>query len=551
LRRPVALVSADQGQWLLTANQRQGSISVIDTRSLQVVGEKTIGRQLADMVITPDGRLVLAADEVLNELIVLARQGKDLEVLRRVRLAGPPASLQTSADGKACFVGMAWSRRVILIDLSEKEGAGGKDGAAPASILLPFLPGKQCLLPGGTHLVVADRFAGRLAVVDIHQQKVASVRNLPAHNIRGLVVSGDGKDLLLVHQVLNPLGETTRDDIHWGNLITNNVRAIPLSAVLNPKADLIAESRLQQLGEVNRGAGDPAGLAVGQKGTQVVTLGGIDEVALGRTAECWQRLKVGRRPTAVALTPDDQTAFVANTFDDSISVIAVANGKVRQTLSLGAARDLKAVERGEILFFDARLSLEGWMSCHSCHTDGHTNGLLTDNLGDDSFGAPKRVLSLRGVADTAPYAWNGTMPDLETQIRKSIRTTMHGQPMKEDQVRDLTAYLRSLPSAPPQEPSHGPAYAKGRAIFENQACNRCHTPPTFTSDKTYDVGLKDEVGNSRFNPPSLRGVSQGGPYFHDNRAGTLAEVFTRYRHQLSRELTKTELEDLLSYLRAI
>ena len=52
------------------------------------------------------------------------------------------------------------------------------------------------------------------------------------------------------------------------------------------------------------------------------------------------------------------------------------------------------------------------MSCHSCHPDGHTNGLLNDNLGDGNFGAPKRVLSLLGVGQTGPWAWNGGVADL-------------------------------------------------------------------------------------------------------------------------------------------
>ena len=87
---------------------------------------------------------------------------------------------------------------------------------------------------------------------------------------------------------------------------------------------------------------------------------------------------------------------------------------------------MSQVDRGELLFYDARLSHDRWMSCDSCHTDGHTNGLLNDNQGDGSFDAPKRVLSLLGVGDTAPWAWNGSVDDLEAQVRKSVQTTMHG-----------------------------------------------------------------------------------------------------------------------------
>ena len=92
------------------------------------------------------------------------------------------------------------------------------------------------------------------------------------------------------------------------------------------------------------------------------------------------------------------------------------------------------------------------------------------------------------------------------------------------------------------------AIARGREVFNKQACNHCHAPPEYTSKKSYDVGLRDEVGNTHFNPPSLRGMSQGGPYFHDGRAATLAEVFVRFRHQLKTDLSNQELHDLLHFL---
>jgi cytochrome c peroxidase len=179
---------------------------------------------------------------------------------------------------------------------------------------------------------------------------------------------------------------------------------------------------------------------------------------------------------------------------------------------------------------------------------------LNDNLGDGSFGAPKRVLSLRGVGDTAPWAWNGSMMDLGEQVRKSIRTTMHGPNPSDEQVRDVTAFLRTLPPAPPLgsfRKADAATVRRGREVFERQGCAGCHTPPTYTSPRTYDVGLVDEVGNTRFNAPSLRGVSQGGPYFHDNRAATLEDVFRRHKHQLKGPLGEREVADLTAFLRSL
>jgi cytochrome c peroxidase len=205
-----------------------------------------------------------------------------------------------------------------------------------------------------------------------------------------------------------------------------------------------------------------------------------------------------------------------------------------------------------VLFHDARMAHDGWFSCHSCHTDGHTNNLLNDNLSDGSLGTPKRILSLRGVKDTGPWAWNGSMPDLETQIRQSVQSTMQGKKPTAEQVRDLAAYLRTLPAPPSLDRLRGKldngAIRRGGEVFRAQGCTSCHTPPTYTSAKTYDVGIHDEAGLRRFNPPSLRGVSQGGPFFHDDRAATLCEVLTRHRHQLKKDLSRQELNDLLSFL---
>jgi YVTN family beta-propeller protein len=555
LRRPVALVLADKGKWLFVANQRSGSISVLDTGSLRTVAEVGAGRQLADLVRTPDERHLLAVDEAADQLLLLARRGSGLEILDRVGVSPGPVSVQVAGDGSRCFVASLWSRRLTIVELASIAEAPTKLRVAK-TLALPFAPRKQLLVHKDTKLIVADSFGGRLAVVDVGRGEVEEIRTLPAHNIRGLALNPAGDKLLVAHQVLNSLAQTTFDDVHWGNLMTNNLRSLALNRVLTSEVDLLQGSYLAQLGEAKNGAGDPAGIAIGAEGKVVVTLGGLGEISWGTERDdSRRRLSVGRRPTAVVTSPDGRRAYVANTFADSISVVDLQLGRVEAEVTLGPQRELSLEERGELLFYDARLAHDGWFSCHSCHTDGHTNGLLNDNLGDNSFGAPKRVLSLLGVRDTGPWAWNGSIGDLESQIRKSIETTLRGPKPSEAQVQALTAYLRTLSPPPSAARLTGEvdekAVRRGREVFQQQACGNCHAPPEYTSPKTYNVGLTDEVGNKSFNPPSLRGVSQGGPFFHDNRARSLEEVFTRYQHQLKGELSKQELDDLLAFLRSL
>ena len=64
------------------------------------------------------------------------------------------------------------------------------------------------------------------------------------------------------------------------------------------------DSRLHHLGDVGHGAGDPAGVASAPGGKVLVALAGVGEVAVGGGKDSrWQRVAVGRRPTAVALSP--------------------------------------------------------------------------------------------------------------------------------------------------------------------------------------------------------------------------------------------------------
>ncbi|MCI0462599.1 MAG: hypothetical protein L0Z62_37085 [Gemmataceae bacterium] len=565
LRRPIALALVEDGKKLVVANRDSGTLAVLDTQALRVTTETRVGRRLSDLATNRAGNLLLATDEESGEVVLLAHERGALRELRRVKVAPGPVGVRLSADDRLAAVASFWPRRLTILDLAA-------DRPVSAVLDLPFAPRRLLPLPGGSRVLVADAFGGRLAVVDLKRKEVESVRALGAHNIRGLALSRSGepsrtkagvplgsrhlqggRSVWVAHQVLHGQGRTTIGDIVSGNVITNNVRSLSRATVLDPLADLLREDRLYAVGDIERGAGDPAEVAEGIDGQVLVTLAGVSELAIGRPAEAtWTRLAVGSRPTALVVDEPQQRAYVANTFGDSVSVIDLKAARVVNEVRLGQLPQLRPEERGELLFHDARLSHDAWYSCHSCHPDGHTNGRLNDNFTDGSFGTPKRVLSLLGVKDTGPWAWDGRMTDLESQVRISLKSTMQGPEPKADQVRDLTAFLQTLAPPPALLQARAvidpEALKRGRRIFSREKCSTCHTPPAYTSAKTYDVGLRDEAGRTHFNPPSLRGLSQAGPYFHDNRALRLEEVFTRYRHQLAGKLSEQELRDLLHFL---
>jgi hypothetical protein len=129
-------------------------------------------------------------------------------------------------------------------------------------------------------------------------------------------------------------------------------------------------------------------------------------------------------------------------------------------------------------------------------------------------------------------------------------------PTEELPIERLSAYLKTLTPAPSlrlakNKMPNGDVLAAARIGFEAAGCQNCHAGTGLTSNDTYDVGIHDEQGETLFNPPSLRGVSQRAPYFHDGRAATLAEVLKTSHHNSEMELSEKQIEQLQLLLESL
>ncbi|WP_161602457.1 cytochrome c peroxidase [Tautonia marina] len=551
-REPVALAVSPEGSWLYVANRGSGTVSVIDTQRFVVAHEEPVGAALSALAATPDGRFLLAVDEEKDEAVLMTVEGPSLSVVDRLTIADTPVGVAIEPDSARAFVASLWSRTLTILEMSEAD----RPLRVGHTVGLPFEP-RNVLTIGDGRVVVADAFGGHLAVVDGNAGAVESIRELPGHNIRGMVQSIEGDRLLITHQILNRSARTDMNDIHWAGFIGSMLRTIPMTALLDPDADLHAASTRQHLSDVGDGAGDPNGVLAIPGGRIAVALGGVNRVAFGpEGSSIGQRVTVGRRPVAMVRLPNSDQIAVANAFGDSVSIVTLAYGSKPVSISLGPVPEPDPVRLGRLRFYDASLSHDGWMSCHSCHTDGHANGQMADTLGDDSYGTPKRTLSLLGVGETEPWAWDGGIEVLGDQIKKSVASSMRGYPLYDDEATEIEAFLRSFgpPPAltPPEHPSYdAEAVARGANLFRSLRCDRCHTAPVYTSAQVYDVGLSDEQGQTAFNPPSLRGVGRRRLFFHDGQANRLEDVFTEHEHQLEEPLRGEDLADLIAFLKSL
>ncbi|OAI56222.1 hypothetical protein AYO47_09215, partial [Planctomyces sp. SCGC AG-212-M04] len=423
-----------------------------------------------------------------------------------------------------------------------------------AVLPVEFAPRMQ-LLVDDTHVLVADAFGGRLALVDLKERSIKGLKPLRGGNIRGVALSRDCEKIVFAHSSQNALAHTDFNDIHWGMLTNNVLTEMPLAGLIEQNYQ-DRDVHVRQVGQPGFGAADLAGLAVLPNGNWAVLSSGTGDLSiLEMPAGLSERIEVGERPLKLVLD-ENGTAYVLNHLSDSVSVVDLAQGKVVDTISLGPMPESTPASRGERLFFSAKLSHDQWLSCHSCHVDGHTTGGLADTHSDGTFGTPKKILSLLGTRDANPWGWNGGFRDLHEQVEQSITSSMQGPKPTLEQVSDITAYLHTLKAAPPvvvaPTAEQKELIAKGREVFERQGCSKCHVPSlTFTTDAVFDVGLEDEEGLSKFNPPSLRGVSQRTSFLHDGRAKSLRGVFEEHSHPTAMGLEPKDLNALVEYLRSI
>jgi len=255
---------------------------------------------------------------------------------------------------------------------------------------------------------------------------------------------------------------------------------------------------------------------------------------------------------------------------------------------------------GKTLFFDARLSRDGKMSCSTCHAPDKrwSDGRLRP-LGSEHVPNARRTPTVLNSAWLTALMWDGRAGSLEAQAVLPITTphemnfdipalitrlqAINGyQPLFMQAFGDATinqkrvtqalaSFQRTLVSqtAPfdrwvsGDENAISESAKRGFALFGGKArCATCHSSWRFTDDSFHDIGLRTEdIGRGAkvpaevtlmqyaFKTPSLRDLPINGPYMHDGSMLSLEEVIKHYekggidRKSRSLEMKTFELTD--------
>lgn len=254
--------------------------------------------------------------------------------------------------------------------------------------------------------------------------------------------------------------------------------------------------------------------------------------------------------------------------------------------------DDRVATLGRVLFYDLRLSTNDRASCAACHQQalGFTDSMRFSNgisgaattefhamrLGNLRYWRPgtsfwdRRAASVEAQASHPFHSlielgWGGAAGGFDALIRKMEATPYYPdlfawafgtREISEARIQQaLAQFVRAMiarsskwdtgyaqvfsPTAPDRAlgadlPNFSAQENRGRKLFMTgvgeggAGCSSCHMPPTFALAEDARSNGLDANETRLFKAPSLRNAGLTGPYMHDGRFATLAEVVAFY-----------------------
>lgn len=589
-KTPLNMALSPNSKEIYVACEASHTVIVVDVQTLEKIAEIETGHHPTDVAFSPDGSRAYVSnrlDDTVSVVDVSARQ-----VTATIAVGDEPHGLLTDTSGKHLYVLNTSSDSISVIDTATlKEIKRLSASRSPWSLSLS---------PDGSLIYVTNNLSrfvefrkpsmSEVTVIDTKRCVVEDRIVVPAANLmQGIDWHPSGRFALITLNRTKNLVPMTR--LLQGWTITNRLGIV----FKNGRVDQVL------LDEPGMCFPDPTDVAITPDGRlALVTSSGSNRIAvvdvprlismleaaspderehifpnhLGKPTEfVITHISVSHSPRGVLIMPDGKTAFVANALDDSLSVIDMDKLEATGTIDLGGPDVITKIRYGERLFHSADITFRRQFSCHSCHPDGHVDGLTYDIEPDGIGVSPVDNRTLRGILDTAPFKWEGTNPSLQRQCGPRLAVFFTRiQPFTPEELSALDNYICTIPRPPNRYRPLGAeltdAQRRGKKMFERtmtndgriipkgNRCVTCHFPPLFTDRGRHDIGTKLWLDReSEFDTPHLNNIYDSATYLHNGIAETLEEIWTRYNpddeHGVTNDMTKDQLNDLIEYLKTL
>ena len=589
-KTPLNMALSPDGMEIYVACEASHTVIVVNVEKLKKIAEIKVGHHPTDVTFGPDGARAYVSNRLDDTISVIDVSSRN--VIATLAVGDEPHGVLTDTSGKYLYVLNTSSDSISVIDTSTlKEVKRLSASRSPWSLSLSP-DGSQIYITNNLSQFVEFRtpMMSEVTVVDTNRAVIQERIVVPAANLlQGIDWHTSGKFALITLNRTKNLVPMTR--LLQGWTITNGIGII------------WKDGRVDQvlLDEPGMCFPDPTDVAITPDGRlALVTSSGSNRIAvvdiprlismleaassierervfpnhLGKPTEfVIKHIPTEYSPRGILITPDGKTAFVANALDDSLSVIDLNKLEEVERVDLGGPKDITTVRYGERLFHSADITFRRQFSCHSCHPDGHVDGITYDIEPDGIGISPVDNRTLRGILDTAPFKWEGTNPSLQRQCGPRLAVFFTRiQPFTPEELSALDNYICTIPRPPNRYRPLGAeltdAQRRGKMMFERawtndgrgipkeNRCATCHFPPLYTDRLRHDIGTKLRFDReSHFDTPHLNNIYDSAPYLHNGIAETLEEIWTRYnpddKHGVTNDMTKDQLNDLIEYIKTL
>jgi hypothetical protein len=588
---PAALALSSDGQTAFVASPTSREVLFVDLTAKRVSARLPLPGAPSGLVLSADGNhLVVTSAAIQSQLCLVDVQARSLSQVIPLGYAALGPVL--SADGATAYVCNRFNHSVSIVDLRQQKETGRIQVEREPVAAALTRDGKSLLV--ANHLPVGRADVGmvsaHVSVVDLAAAKVVRQIVLPngANLLRSILVSPDGRFACVTHTLarfqlptsqvergwMNANALTLIDTSNWSVFSTvlldypEKGCANPWAAAWNREGTLLV---ITHAGSHEVSVIDFPGLLAkltalpAQSGAKTGQLGYVVSQAKADVSQDLGFLGGlrtlvplhGNGPRALAVR--DGRIYVGDYFSEKLEVLDLCQlARDPVQIELHSPRPASLERRGESWFNDARLCLQTWQSCGSCHSDdARVDGLNWDLL-NDGIGNPKNTKSLVRAHQTAPAMSMAVRATAEAAVRAGMHHILFMTQPEEVPIAidEWLKTLQPMPSPYLVDGQLSAAAQRGKTIFMSSetGCVSCHSTDLFTDRRSYDVGTVSATDQSsdQFDTPVLLELWRTAPYLHDGSAPTIQDVLRdrnrSERHGHTSPLNESQVRDLMEYL---
>ena len=193
----------------------------------------------------------------------------------------------------------------------------------------------------------------------------------------------------------------------------------------------------------------------------------------------------------------------------------------------------------------------GGIACASCHPEGGEDGHTWHFV--DTGARRTQALNV-GLRDTAPFHWNGDLPNVGAVMSEVFVGRMGGIRQPAARLDTLSEWLFGMKRPPAIRDAADEAAQRGKTLFESASagCTSCHSGEKLTNNQN---AIVDNKTRAKLQVPSLVGVGYRSPFMHNGCAATLVARFDPAcggdAHGNTASLNSDQINDLVAYLETL